>query len=79
MKQIRRKILLSVSTHPENGTYIHLCYAIRNSNTSRRNILKLFNEFMGEEEYDSSDKSELIDYLVLQSTENNESKNTLIL
>lgn len=67
MIQLRRKILLSVGIHPENGTYIHLCQVVRGSGVSRRTILKLFSEFMGDEEYDKDEKSELIDYLELQS------------
>lgn len=74
MKQARRKILLSVSVNPELGTYIHICRSIRNSGLTRRQILKFFNEFMGDEEYDKSEKGELIDYLVLQSTKNNNVK-----
>lgn len=67
MRNIRRKIMLSVSIHPKNGTYIHICRAIRGSELSRRQIYKLFNEFMGEEEYDRDDKVALIDYLEKQS------------
>ena len=67
MKQVRRKILLSVGIHPEQGTYIHICQAVRGSGLKRRNILQLFSEFMDDCEYDKSEKGELIDYLVLQS------------
>lgn len=67
MKQARRKILLSVSIHPEWGSYIHICQAVRYSQLNRRQVTKLFNEFMGEEEYDVSEKSECIDYLITQS------------
>lgn len=69
MKQARRKLLLSVSLHPENGTFVHLCQAVRYAGLSRRSVLTLFNEFMGEEEYDISEKGGLIDYLFLQTSE----------
>ena len=68
MKQARRKILLSVSVNPELGTFIHICRSVRESGLTRRQILKLFNEFMADCEYDKEDKGELVDYLVLQST-----------
>lgn len=63
MKNARRLILLSVSLQPSWSTYIHICQAVRGSWLKRRNVLQLFNEFMGEEEYDKSEKRELIDYL----------------
>ena len=70
MKSVRRKIILSASTNPELGTYIHICRSIRDSNLPRRNILKLFNEFMADYEYEKDEKGELVDYLVLQSIKN---------
>lgn len=67
MESLKNLIILSMEIHPEWGTYIHICRAVRGTNTSRQQILNLFNKMMPQDEYDKPDKKELIDYLVLQS------------
>ena len=53
--------------HPELGSYIILCSIIRGSKLERIDIRKLFNKLVPKDEYDTSEKFELIDYLFYQS------------
>lgn len=55
--------------HPELGAYINLCYTIHHSGASRQELTKAFNELIPKDEYDKSEKKELIDYLVLKAGE----------
>lgn len=53
----------SMEANPGWGTYIHLCEVFKESGAKRKEILKAFNYYMPEEEYDKGEKGELIDYL----------------
>lgn len=55
---------MSKDKQPGWGTYIHFCKVLQESGCKRAEILKLFNKYMPEDEYDKSEKTELIDYLV---------------
>ena len=56
---------------PNDGNYIRMCKVLQESGASRQEIEKYFNSVMvAGEDYDKHEKSELIDYLVLLSTEN---------
>lgn len=67
MEALKNLVKLSQEAHPEWGTYLHICRAVRGTGTSRQQILSLFNKMMPEDEYDKPDKKELIEYLVLQA------------
>lgn len=60
----------SIEKNPCWGMYIHLCDILQESGASRNEILKHFNKYMPEDEYDKEEKKELIDYLVLISKDN---------
>lgn len=74
MKYLINLVELSRETQPLWGTYIHICRSVRGSGASRQEILNLFNKLMGEDEYDKSEKKELIDYLVIQSKQHKDGK-----
>lgn len=67
MEALKNLVKLGQEVHPELGTYIHLCRAVRGTGTKRAQLFKLFNQLMPEEEYDKSEKVELVDYLEKQS------------
>lgn len=57
----------SIDSEPGWGMYIHFCSILQESGASRNEIIKYFNKYMPEDEFDSHEKKELIDYLVLIS------------
>lgn len=64
MKKFKDFLDESLQTKPEWGTYIHFCRVLNGSGASRTEILRFFNKYMPEDEYDKEEKKELIDYLV---------------
>lgn len=60
----------SIEKNPCWGMYIHLCDILQEYGASRNEILKHFNKYMPEDEYDKEEKKELIDYLILISKDN---------
>lgn len=67
MKELKKKFLLSKEVNPNLGDYIHLCRAVKNTGTDRATIMRLFNAVVSKDDYDKSEKGELIEYLVVQS------------
>ena len=50
--------------NPCTGMYIHLCHILQESSCKRAEILKIFNKYMPKDEFDKSERGEMIDYLV---------------
>lgn len=65
MAQITFKEALdkSIEEQPEMGTYIHFCRVLCESDASKSEIIKLFEDYMPDDEYDIFDKRQLIAYL----------------
>ena len=53
----------SSESHPEWGTYIHLCTIFQESGASRNVVKKAFLYYMPLEEYDKNETDEMVDYL----------------
>lgn len=54
----------SIKKNPELGTYIHFCKVLSGSGATREEITEYFNVHMPKDEYDKSEKTQLIDYLI---------------
>ncbi len=63
-KKFKEALQESIKDKPEWGTYIHFCIILSESGVKKTEITKLFNKFMPKDEYDRSEKGELIDYLI---------------
>lgn len=60
----------SIKKEPLWGTYLHLCSCIQESGMEREEIESWFKKYMVvKEDYDRSEKNELIDYLLKISLE----------
>lgn len=57
----------SVEKYPSWGSYIHLCTIVRGSGMSSNEVTKWFNKLVPIDEYDKSDKKDLIAYLHLKA------------
>lgn len=63
MKTFKAFLDESIEKEPYLGTYIHFCKVLSGSGTSETEILRLFNKYMPEDEYDKPEKKELLDFL----------------
>ncbi len=57
----------SKKEQPDWGTYIHICRVLQESGCKRPEITTIFNKYMPKEEFNKSERVELIDYLVMIS------------
>jgi len=53
----------SKTFNPNYGNYIHMCKVLQASGSSKNQIIKYFNKYMGKDDYLPEEKGELIEYL----------------
>lgn len=75
MRSIERNYKKIQARNPNLGTYPCLAQVVRFRKFSRKSIIKVFNKLMPEDEYEKSEKKELIDYLEIQSNLSEEGEN----
>jgi hypothetical protein len=63
MNSYFKLIEISQEKNPELGMYVHICKVINKSKLPRRDLLKIFNKVMPKDEFDRSERVELINYL----------------
>lgn len=63
MNSYCKLIIFSQEKNPELGMYVHICKVINKSKLPRKDLLKVFNKMMKQDEYDRSERIELINYL----------------
>lgn len=51
--------------NPDNGDYIIMCMTVTGQKYNKRLIQRAFKELVSDEEYDASEKVELIEYLLM--------------
>lgn len=65
MRNIKARFKKEEAKYPFHGSFIHLVKAVRGQCFSRQSLLKAFNNLIPKEEYNRSEKKELIDFLEL--------------
>ncbi len=73
MNKIKTRFEEQEFQNPNHGAFINLSRAVRGQSFSRQNLIKAFKELMPSEEYNPSEKKELIDQLeiISKATEKN--------
>lgn len=60
----KQALTKSIDEHPEWGMYIHLCKVLQESGAKKPEIMRHFTKYMPKDEFDRSERGELVDYLV---------------
>jgi hypothetical protein len=61
--EIKRRYEVQADNHKELGDYVNMCYIIIGRNYKKEDIRRAFLKLVNRDEYDFSERHELLDYL----------------